>query len=301
MEAYHRSFQQHCPTQDLMMHVSFFGKSSCFFGIAFEAAFGPLLDQNCISSTASQANAGQCMILKWLGKFRQPFLQMTSSGCFIVSPLTKEMQQLPEVVFTWKSAIFTCFVGGACVWPFPQWCLRVHFQIGLYSYSCSSLRAISVVLVKVLRLFEGKEGGGVPCDNHAGPMRIYRFTSTSVSRGCGHQGANWLTSPWWTFWTGGQDRLWRSDNGHQRQELQKANDFGRKGKAVTEKDFLGQCSVHSSSSWNCLNFVDFTFSLQWINDWQDLLIRGICLSTSASPFALIFVHRHIISLLFSEE
>lgn len=97
------------------------------------------------------------------------------------------------------------------------------------------------------------------------------------------------------------DRLWRSDNGHQRQDLQKANDFGRKGKAVTEKDFLGQCSVHSSSSWNCLNFVDFTFSLQWINDWQDLLIRGICWSISASPFALIFVHRHIISLLFSEE
>ena len=32
------------------------------------------------------------------------------------------------------------------------------------------------------------------------------------------------------------------------QQLQKANGFDRKGKAVTEKDFLGQCSVHSSSS-----------------------------------------------------
>ncbi len=160
MEAYNRSFQQGCPPQDLMMHVSFFvkwqnrcttwrqsskalhgfclfegdrpffwwlQKPSSFFGIAFEAAFGPLLNQNCISSTASQANAGQCMILKRsLGKSCQPFLQM---------------QQLPEVVFTWKSAIFTCFVGGACVWPFPQWCLRVHSDHASYA-SCSSLRRI---------------------------------------------------------------------------------------------------------------------------------------------------------------
>lgn len=46
------------------------------------------------------------------------FFHVSDSDHF--SLLLVAPESTSEVVFTWKSAIFTCFVGGACVWCFSQ-------------------------------------------------------------------------------------------------------------------------------------------------------------------------------------